>query len=189
MTAPIQVQVNVQSALQRLQVLVNNAENLGPVFAGPINQSLNEVFVRQFETEGAAYGTKWRKLSPATLQLRKRRGHGRGGILRDTGVLWASFTKMGLGPHAIKNVTPTSIERGSTLPYGKYHQTGYESKTFVVTGGKGRNIYPVALKRKHPIQVPARPIIPDPFPGSLGRGQKVVNSWAQMIADFITKEK
>lgn len=180
MTAPLQLELNVEGALAKLRAIVDAATNLEPVFAGPINQSLNDVFVKQFETEGAAYGTKWRKLAPITVELRKRRGHGRGGILHDVGPLWASFTKLGLGPNAYKKVGKQSLERGSTLPYGKYHQTGYPSKTFVVLGGKGRNTYPVPLRRKTPINIPARPIIPDPFPSS------VTDSWARMIADFMT---
>ena len=181
MTAPIQITVDVEAALAKLRAMAAATEDLTPVFAGPINQSIDEVFKKQFDTEGAAYGTKWRSLAPVTVALRKRRGHGRGGILRDTNRLWASFTKLGLGPDAYKDIGRHHIERGTTLPYGKYHQTGYTAKTFVVVGGKGRNIHPVALRRKTPKKVPARPIIPAPMP------KQVTDGWAKMIADFITK--
>lgn len=183
MTAPVQITVDVESALARLRVLADATQDLKPVFAGPINQSLDDVFKKQFNTQGAAYGTKWRSLAPVTVALRRRRGHGRGGILRDTNRLWASFTKLGIGPDAYKDVGSHHIERGTTLPYGKYHQTGYTAKTFVVIGGKGRNIHPIALRRKTPKAIPARPIIPDPMP------KKITDEWAQMIADFVTAGK
>src|SRR6476646_5388274 len=97
MTAPT-VTVNVANAIARLNAVLAAAHDLTPVFAGPINQSLNEVFVKQFETEGAYGGTKWAPPPPFTWNLRKRRGHGRGGILRDTNRPGASLTKQGLGP-------------------------------------------------------------------------------------------
>lgn len=177
---PVQIVVDVRGALTRLREVAAAAQDLSPVFGGPINQSLDEVFKAQFESEGAAYGTKWQSLASVTVALRKRRGHGRGGILRDTNRLWASLTKLGLGPDAFKDVGTHSLERGSTVPYGKWHQTGFESKTFVVTKGKGSAITFVALHRKTPVKVPARPFIPDPFP------DKIVDRWVDMITEFIT---
>lgn len=182
MTNPV-ITVDVSGALARLHAVAAAAQDLSPVFSGPINQDLDQVFKDQFDTEGAAYGTKWRKLAPATLALRQRRGHGRGGILRDTNVLWASFTKLGLGPDAIKKVGTHSLVRGSTVPYGRWHQTGYMSKTFVVTRGKGSKTTFVALRRKEPVHIPARPIIPDPMPA------KVINRWVSMIEEFITTQR
>lgn len=180
MTAPLQITVDVSGALERLKVLLSNAQDLTPVLQGPINTSLNDVFVKQFDSEGAAYGTKWRSLSPATIALRKRRGHGRGGILRDTNVLWASMTKLGLGPNAVRVVTARSLERGTTLKYGLYQQTGYLSKTFAVLTKRGDI---VGLRRKKPKQIPARPFIPESLPSA------VTDGWAKMIGDFITATK
>lgn len=176
MTSPVQVTVDVSGALAKLSTVLKAATDLSPVFGGPINQSVDEAIKKQFDTEGSFSGTKWAPLAPVTVKLRGRRGHGRGGILRDTNRLWASLTKLGLGPEAIKVVTKNSLVRGSTVPYAQYHQTGYQSRTFVVINKQGD---PVALRRKTPRAVPARPPIPDPMPTS------VVKSWEEMISRFI----
>jgi hypothetical protein len=177
MTAP-NVRIDVSGAVARLSEVMKAAHDLSPVFAGPINQSLNEVFIKQFQTEGAYGGKKWAPLAPVTRKLRQRRGHGRGGILRDTNKLWASFTKLGLGPDAVKIVRPDSLTRGSTVIYAEPHQTGFTSRTFVVINKLGN---PVALRRKVPKKIPARPIIPETMPST------VVQSWEKMIADFIAR--
>lgn len=178
MSDNIEVQVDVSGALARLNAVATAASDLRPVFEGPINQSINEVFTKQFATEGSFGGKKWAPQAPVTKLLRQRRGHGRGGILRDENRLWASLTKLGLGPDAVKIVTKGSIIRGTSVPYGKYHQTGYVSKTFVVVNRLGD---PVPLRRRFPKNIPARPIIPDPMPNNVVRG------WEDTLTKFIVK--
>lgn len=176
MTTPVQVTLNLVGALETLGAVMHAAQDLTPVLEGPINKSVDTLFLRQFASEGSYGGTRWAPDAPVTVKLRGRRGHGRGGVLRDTNVLWASLTKLGLGPNAVRLVTPHSLTRGTSVKYARYHQTGYVAKTFVVIDRHGN---PVPLYRKTPKRIPARPILPDPIPNAL------VNTWAKTISDFI----
>lgn len=170
------VTVDVAGAMARLRETIAATRDMTPVFGGPINASVDTLFRRQFESEGSYAGARWAPLRPVTKQLRTRRGHGRGGILRDTNRLWASFTKLGLGPEAVKVVTSESLERGSTVPHARFHQTGFVSRTFVVIDADGN---PIPLRRKRPQGVPARPIVPDRVPPAL------VKAWETFIARWI----
>jgi phage gpG-like protein len=161
------VKVDIRDAFARLGRVLAASRNLQPVLAGPVNESVNEFFVRQFDSEGAYGGEKWKPLSPLSLKLRQRRGHGRGGILHDTGRMWASLTKLGLGPDAIRRVTAQSLERGTSVPYAISHQKGFKTRIF----GRGR-------KRK----VPKRVIIPDPMPS------RVVEGWVSIIGAHVAQE-
>ena len=173
------VKVDVAGAVARLSAVMKQTEDLSPVFAGPINQSLNEMFIKIFATEGAAYGGKrWAPHAPVTTLLRKRRGHGRGGVLRDTNRLWASLTKLGNGPDAVKFVGKQSLVRGTLVTYAEPHQRGFTSRTFVVVGKDGN---PVPLYRKIPKKIPARPFVPDPMP------KQLIGAWEKMITDFVTR--
>jgi phage gpG-like protein len=173
------VKVDVAGAVARLREVMNRTEDLSPVFAGPINKSVNDMFIRVFQSEGSAYGGKrWAPHAPVTKLLRKRRGHGRGGVLRDTNRLWASLTKLGLGPDAVKLVGKQSLTRGTLVTYAEPHQTGYTSRTFVVVDKAGN---PVPLYRKTPVKIPARPFIPDPMP------KQMIVAWEKMITDFVTR--
>ncbi len=173
----VTVKVDVAGALAKLSYIGKSIVNLAPVLSGPINQDIDELYKRRFETEGASDGgTKWAPLSPVTKLLRKGRGRGRGKIGRDTNRMWASLTKMGLGPDAIKRVTSTSLERGTKVPYAKFFSDGIRSKTFVVIGLGGQAI---PLFRKKIKVIPGRPLLPDPLPSS------VTKRWEGMIADFV----
>lgn len=179
----LEVIVDVTGALTHLNFWMKAAADLRPVLAGPINKSVDTLFIRRFETEGSYGGVRWRALAPASLRLRQLPGHGRGGIGRDTNRMWASLTKGGNGPEAIKEVTPLSLLRGTNVrtgkgfPYAIAFSGGYLSKTFVVFDKMG---HPVPLFRKKPKRIPARPIVPDQIPSELLR------SWERMITDFVT---
>ena len=170
------IQINTAGAMTVLQQVRHALDDLSLVFAGPINKSVDTVFKRQFDSQGAFGGTPWRPLHPVTVQLRKRAGHGRGGILRDTNRMWASLTKFGLGPDAIKVITPMSLERGTTVPYAGWIHTGFMSKYFVVVDKHG---LPVPIKRARAKKIPARPLVPDPMPA------EVVGTWEKVIVNFL----
>lgn len=114
--------------------------NLGPAFAGPVDTLMTSFLAVQFKTEGAAGGERWASLAPRTLEARKRPGHGRGGIGRDTNRLWASLVKSP-SPEGWVRVTPTTYSRGTNVPYAQFFSEG-------TRGG---------------LQ-PARPISPSPLP-------------------------
>lgn len=168
MTSPTTaIRVDAEEALTTLGLILGRAEDLTPVLAGPVNESVNRYFVQQFDSEGGHGGLRWAKLSPVTLKLRQRRGRGRGGILRDTNRLWASLTKLGLGPDAIRIITPRSLERGTSVPYARSHQTGWRGQIF----GRGS------------VTVPARVIIPDPMP------RRISQEWVDLIGAYVGRGK
>lgn len=170
------VQVDTAGARSVLLNVRRGLHDLSLVFAGPINKSVDTVFRRQFESQGAFGGSPWRPLHPVTLKLRQRPGHGRGGILRDTNRMWASLTKSGLGPDAIKVVTPHSLERGTSVKYAQWMHTGFKSKYFVVVDKHG---LPVPIKRARPKTIPPRPIVPEPMPA------EVVSTWEKILVNFL----
>lgn len=172
-----QIVIELGQTFEMLTNLSKKAEDISPVLAGPINASIDDLFREQFDSEGALGGQKWAALSPATLFFRSQRGRGRGGILRDSNRLWASLTKFGTGPDAIKVITAKSISRGTRVPYARFHQTGFVSRTFVVADKVGQ---PVPLFRKTPKTIPARPIVPDPIPATF------VHKWEKLITEFLS---
>lgn len=177
MTAPqTNATINVAEALARLRTVLRATKDLRPVLGGPINSSVDQLFRRQFNSEGAFGGQKWAPLRPVTKLLRQRPGHGRGGIGRDTNRMWASLTKFGVGPDAIKILTPSSLERGTSLPYARWFSQGYISKTKPVLGSGGRLAF---IRRRAPKRIPPRPLVPDPTPRSLTK------AWETLIARFV----
>ncbi len=169
------ITVNVADALSKIDVFARKTSDYRPVLQGEVNASVNEFFVNMFAGEGANTGAKWAPLAPITVLLRKRAGHGRGGILRDTNRLWASLTKLGLGPEALRAITPTSLERGTLVPYARWINAGYTSKTFVAIGADG---LPVPLRRKVPKLIAPRRLIPEITPG-------IVGAWEKFITGFV----
>lgn len=172
--------VDATGALAALGEVLDRATDLSPVLAGPINKSVDTLFTRQFDSEGQYGGTRWAPRAPVTQLLLRRPGHGRGGIGRDTNRMWASLTKGGSGPEAIRVVTPTSLERGTTVPYARWFAAGYVSKTFVAVGADGQ---PVPLYRRRPKRIPARPLVPNPIP------DVIVRVWQRLIETFIAGGK
>jgi hypothetical protein len=114
------VKVDTGSVFKALTDLDLKTADLRPVFANTVDPSLTQFFLRQFATEGKAGGEPWPGLKPRTLQARKRPGHGRGGILRDTGRLWAGYTKSG-GPGSVREIGRQSYVRGVSVAYAQYH--------------------------------------------------------------------
>lgn len=124
---------------------------------------------RNFETETAPDGTKWRPLSPRTAAKRVGRGRRRGfeHILRLTNRLQQSVAY---------NVLADGVEWGSNLVYARPHQLGAtitmparsgsvnlknirrKGNRFVRPGTKDAKSRLVAI-RAHQVQLPARPFI------------------------------
>lgn len=123
---------------------------------------------RNFETETAPDGSKWRPLSPRTAA--KRVGRGRRGfdhMLRVTTRLYQSVSY---------NVLPDGVEWGSNLAYARIHQLGgtitmpprqgsvtiknirRKGNRFVRLGTKKAETRAVAI-RGHQVRIPARPYL------------------------------
>ena len=103
-----------------------------------VDRFTSRMYRKQFASEGSYLGTPWKPLKPKTLKARNRPGGNRGGILRDTNRLWASLTKP-RAPEGITRFGRTEYQRGTTVPYARFHQQG----------------------TKH---LPERPLHPDPLP-------------------------
>lgn len=172
-----------QAALKRLGF---RARNLAPVLRGPISRSIAMFWRRVFASQGALIGRPWAPLKPVTVLLRKRAGHGRGGIGRDTNRLWASLTKPG-GPGSIRIVTPGSLVQGSSLPQARFMQEGGLSTHFpriTFAGKRRRRIVDVAwVRRKTPRKVPARPLLPAKMP------EVLLRAWDRFITSYIVTGK
>lgn len=138
-----------------------------PVLRGPVHRSVSRFFLRQFETEGAEGGTRWAPHRPLTVRLRRRPGHGRGGIGRDTNRLWASLVKV--GPESVLVTGPTEYERGTTVAHAAPFHAG-------VSPGRQRVFGRAPLV---PLGIPARTLVPDPFP------RTYVDGWAAALARYI----
>jgi phage gpG-like protein len=138
MPAEINVSMDLSQTLVALTGVSGRVKNLRPVFHGPIDQSVSELFSAQFHTEGAFGGRRWAALSQQTIKQRMQRGRGRGGILRDTSRLWASLVKRG-SPEGIRAITDSRYRRGTAVPYARFHQEGTK-------------------------RMPQRQVIPDPMP-------------------------
>lgn len=178
MTGPIVARVNVAGALKALTFAQRAAADLTDVMGGDVNQIVDEYLTEQFATEGKAGSTPWAPHSPVTRALRQRRGHGRGGIGRDTNRMWASLTKLGLGPDAVKDVTPDGLVRGTKVPYARFFAGGWKSVTVPIVGPTGE--IATIVRRKVPRQIEARPIAP-----ADGLPSPYVTRIEQAIADFI----
>jgi len=94
---------------------------LGDVISNP-KESLKEIegliikeVGKQFETEGARLGLKWKKLATATVIAKARAGYGEKGILERTGRLKKGF-KSKLSTFQVRVYNPIS--------YYQYHQLG-----------------------------------------------------------------
>jgi hypothetical protein len=144
------------------------AEDLRPVWLGVVQPLVTAFLTAQFATEGAAGGKKWAALAPVTHELRKRPGHGRGGIGRDTNRMWGSFVKSAgasAAPGGILVIDPLTYERGSAVPYARYFSRGFLSTRVPVFDPRHQAWR--FIPRATPKRVPGRPVIPDPLPAEL----------------------
>lgn len=111
-----EVMSNYHDRLERLN-------NMEPVF-----ELAHDVFVaeeaQQFKTEGAYLqgGQEWAPLSPAYAK-RKPAPPAPFGILYRTGALYGGVTDES-DPAHIKEIGPQRAVMGTSVSYGKYHQTG-----------------------------------------------------------------
>lgn len=142
------------------------ADDLTPVWVDEVQPYVTDFLTKRFATAGAYLGTAWAPLAPVTQELRKRPGHGRGGIGRDVGRLWASLVKSAgtsAAPGGLLAIGPHRYERGSALPHAAPFAGGFNSTRVPVRSGKGW----VFVRRRTPKHVQARPIFPNPLPPTL----------------------
>ena len=157
--------VTLTRARKLLDDVESKARDLRPWFHNHLDPDVTEFLRKQFETKGRWGGIPWAPLSQLTQQLRSRSGHGFGGPLRDTDGMYRRFTHSGgLGLRVIKQ---NEYRRGVVDDVAWRHQEGWTSRTIF------------GVPRATPVQVPARPVIPDPMP------DHVVGMWEKSYADWV----
>lgn len=103
---------------RRLLRFSEHVEDARPAFR-KIAAMLEAAALKRFESEGAFGGEPWAPLAESTL----RGKDGSKGILVDSGRLRASLTQE-TAPDAIRVLLPQSMQWGSSVEYGKFHQSG-----------------------------------------------------------------
>lgn len=130
--------VEFEHATEQLVAMRDRASDLTPAFAMGVDPYLTNELMEQFASEGAHFGDPWAPLAERTLQARKRPGHGRGGILRDTDAMYNAFINP-FDDGAIRIIDPRSYQRGVSTPYYPFHHDGT-------------------------LRMPARPVVPAEMP-------------------------
>lgn len=96
------------------------AQNMAPAFARVLELWRHET-AAQFESEGDHASGGWQPLAVATVESKQRQGL-RPEILRATDALLRSLTTG--DENAIVRITPSELDYGTRLPYGRFHQRG-----------------------------------------------------------------
>lgn len=165
--------------LSRLAGVSAKARDLRPVWLDDVQPLVTAYLTQRFASEGAHLGAKWAPHAPVTTVLRARPGHGRGGIGRDTGVLWASLVKSAgatAAPGGFLVIDPLRYERGTTVRYAQFFAGGFKSTHAPVFNAATRTWR--FVRRPAPKAIPARPIWTDPLPPALvGQIKEAVASY------------
>lgn len=151
--------------------LAVRSHDLSSWFREKLDPSVSKMLRQHWDGRGR-YSGGWKPLRPASMIARIRPGHNKGGVnypLYDTGRLRQSL----LSPHhheAIRVITRDHYERGTQVPYARYHHGG-----FTVRQWGGRRFHKAR-------KVAPRPVIPQP-PHFYVRG------WARSLAVWVEKGK
>lgn len=89
-------------------------------FLGEMFKDLEAMHARYFASESSPGGAPWQALSPYTIA---KKGFDR--ILHESGALFNSLGQR--GPGAIRNVRHRELVFGTSVPYAKYHMTGFRN--------------------------------------------------------------
>ena len=95
----------------------------GPFWTDRFGPAFYEATQANFETAGAASGAPWAPLSPTYAAWKAKRFPG-APILVRSGALRQSLAGPRASGYSIFRPTSTSLEIGSAVPYGIYHQMG-----------------------------------------------------------------
>ena len=112
----LQLSWSIEGTTELSRVLIGVSDNLKD-FTQPFNDSadyLKRTFSTDvFQTQGRAIGERWKRLSPATVAAKARKGQ-YGGPLVATGLMQQSF-------HSVVSSDRAVIF--NTAPYFKFHQS------------------------------------------------------------------
>src|SRR5689334_22402642 len=113
---PLAIRVELGPAQELLADVGARAADLRPVWNDVVDPDFSAFGEQQFATEGAAGGTPWAPLSPATVTWKARFGRAGMGILRFFNRLWSSLTKRG-GEDSLRLYEPLAAHLGTSVPY------------------------------------------------------------------------
>jgi hypothetical protein len=191
----VQVVARTKGAVLHLGGITKAIKDLRPFFLGTLEPHITGLITQQFVTRGKVFGPgPWRRLSQMTIEARSRRGailrdrfgrykknsgkriskrgRAKAGVyaqLEDSRRLWAAYVKP-QGPESQRIVTAHEYHRIVTVPYARYHQSGYPS---VVYGRRtGRN-------------VPARIVFPR---SARDVPAPVVRAWEGLFVQYLDKQ-
>lgn len=124
------VSVDFQGTVQDIAAVQARADNLTPVWEGPVDRILRSMFALVFETRGQFIGKPWAPLSPVTEKIKAKMGRLGFGPLRLFDRLYRSLTVRS-ATDQVKEVTPASMTFGTSVPYAHLHQDGWNMKSFM----------------------------------------------------------
>lgn len=125
---PVEINIEIfgeKAISRRLLRLGERAIDAAPAFEG-VALMFYASEKQQFDSEGEWASGGWVPLMQSTIDEKLRSSWFSGGselILQKTGALMRSLTESD-APESRKVVGPNFVELESTVPYGKYHQTG-----------------------------------------------------------------
>ena len=114
------VEVLGEEVFNRAFNRIDSLSDLRPVFP-PLIDEFYRIEQEQFDSEGAAGGQRWQKLSDNYVP-RKEKQFGSLPILQATGDLMASLTDFE-APDVVLRITPDELGIGTNVPYAIYHQS------------------------------------------------------------------
>jgi len=160
--------IDTREADSLIGSLLRKTSDLREWFWDRLDPLVTDFFEAQFETEGAEGGHRWKPIAPLTRQLRARSGHGLAGssaVLQDTLGMRRDFEHAsGTG---FRKVQPKEYRRGVVSEVAALQQEGWTS----------RSVF--GQMRKAPVQVPARPIVPEDFP------QSILKTWVRDYTRYL----
>jgi hypothetical protein len=164
------VAVDISGALAAVDDIEGRAGDLTPVWRGPVDRALRQMFAEVWETQGASIGAPWAPLAPLTLALKARANRAGMGPLKFSQALYRSFTVRS-SPDGVRDVTPTSLTFGSRNPVAALMQQGWETTTIFGRPRRVSGDSPAASTVGSRLtgglrRVPARQIVPDEPPAS-----------------------
>lgn len=173
MASPVFIGATVQmeEAATLIDKILAKTADIRPVLDGPVDRSVTAFFERQFKTEGAFGGDRWKPLAPLTIHMKSQRGRGRAGpsrVLQDTRSMYGSFTKRG-SPMGVRVVQPLQLIRGSRDENAVRAQEGWKTNKIF---GRPRKMTKVVAPRM---------IVPRNMPAPVTR------AWEGMIEAYITE--
>jgi hypothetical protein len=146
------------------------AWDLRPVWPR-VDRSVRRMYDKVWRSSGAYINKRWRRLSPATLAIRRGRGrykHGLSRILWERGDLRASLVREHTR-YTVRRMYRQKYFRGTKHPAARMQQFGWTQHTIF------------GSPRRRARRVPARPFVPEPK----NVPRRLSASWRTMVSEYV----